>query len=79
VGRLNYDIQLHEFIDSDWVGSVYGISSANWICFSLIFSTMSWASRKHKFVAINTLEEKYISSCDACTKAIWLQLCEAFR
>jgi hypothetical protein len=46
VGCLSYDIQLHEFIDSDWVGSAYDRRSATCICFSLIFSTMSWASRK---------------------------------
>jgi hypothetical protein len=67
VGRLNYDIQLHEFIDSDWAGSADDRRSATWICFSLRFATMSWDSRKHKPVAINTTEAKYISSCDACT------------
>jgi hypothetical protein len=41
VGRLNYDIQLHEFIDSDWVGSADDRRTATWICFSLIFSMMS--------------------------------------
>jgi hypothetical protein len=46
VGRLSYDIQLHGFIDSDWAGSVDDKRSATWICFSLSFATMSWASRK---------------------------------
>ena len=41
VGCLNYDIQLHEFIDSDWVGSIDDRRSATWICFSLSFATMS--------------------------------------
>jgi hypothetical protein len=67
VGRLNYDIQLHEFIDSDWAGSADDRRSATWICFSLSFATMSWASRKQKFVALSTTEAEYIAACDACT------------
>jgi hypothetical protein len=45
VGRLSYDI------NSDWVGSADEKISATWICFSLSFSTMPWATRKHNFVA----------------------------
>jgi hypothetical protein len=41
VGRLNYDMQLYEFIDSDWARSEYDRISATWICFSLIFAMMS--------------------------------------
>jgi hypothetical protein len=61
VGCLSYDIQLHGFIDSDWAGSADDIRSATWICFSLSFSTMLWASRKHKSVALNTVEVEYIT------------------
>jgi hypothetical protein len=54
VARLSYDTQLHGFIDSDWVGSADDRRNSTWICFSLSFATMSWASRKHKSVALNT-------------------------
>ena len=73
VGRLSYDIQLHGFIDFDWVGSADDIISASWICFSLSFATISWASRKQKFVALNIAKAKYITACDACTEAVWLR------
>jgi hypothetical protein len=33
---------------------------------------MSWTSRKHKFVALNTVEAEYIAVCDACTEVVWL-------
>jgi hypothetical protein len=66
VGCLSYDIQLHGFIDSDWAGSADDRRSATWICFSLSFSMMSWASRKQKSVALNTAEAEYIAACDAC-------------
>jgi hypothetical protein len=67
VGRLSYDIQLHRFIDSDWARSANDRRSTTWICFSLNFATMSWASRKHKFVALSTAEAEYIAACNACT------------
>jgi hypothetical protein len=73
VGHLSYDIQLHGFIDSDWAGSADDRRSATWICFSLSFATMSWASRKHKSVALSTAEAEYIAVCDACTEAVWLR------
>jgi hypothetical protein len=52
VRRLSYDIQLHGFINLDWVGSADDRRSATWICFSLSSATMPWASRKQKFVAL---------------------------
>jgi hypothetical protein len=70
VGSLNYDIQLHEFIDSYWARSTDEIRSDTWIRFGLIFAMMSRARRKQKFVEINTTEADYIASCDACTKEI---------
>jgi hypothetical protein len=53
-------------------GSADDRRSATWICFSLSFSMMSWASRKQKFVALNTAEAEYIAACDACKEAMWL-------
>jgi hypothetical protein len=72
VGCLSYDIQLHGFIDSDWVGSADDRRSDTWICFSLIFSTMSWDSRKQNHVALSTAKAEYIASCDAYMEAVWL-------
>jgi hypothetical protein len=46
--------------------------NATWICFSLSFAMMSWASRKQKYVALSATEAKYIATCDACTEAMWL-------
>jgi hypothetical protein len=56
----------------DWAGSADDRRSATWICFSLSFATMSWASRKQKFVACITVEAKHIVACDACTDSFSL-------
>jgi hypothetical protein len=68
----NSDIQLHGFTDSDWVESAYDRNNTSSIFFSLVFSMILWASRKHKFVALNTAEVEYIAACDACIEEVWL-------
>ena len=72
MGRLSYDIQLHGFIDSDWARSADNKKSASWICFSLSFATISWASKKQNFVTLSTAKAEYIVACDACMETMWL-------
>jgi hypothetical protein len=72
MGSLSYDIQLHGFIDLDWVGSEDDRTISTWICFSLRFAMMSWASRKQKSVSLSTAKAEYIAACDACREAVWL-------
>jgi hypothetical protein len=40
--------------------------------FQFDFSTTSWASRKQNLVALNTIEEEYIASFDACMEVVWI-------
>jgi hypothetical protein len=68
----NSDVQLHGFTDSDWVGSADEKNSTSGICFSLGSAMISWARRKQKFVALNTVEAEYIVACDDCMEAVWL-------
>jgi hypothetical protein len=49
----NNDVQLHGFTDSDWARSVDDRKSTSGLCFSLGSTMISWASRKHKYVALN--------------------------
>ena len=73
MGHLSYDIQPHGFIDLDWAGSADNKISASCICFNLIFSMISWASKKQKFVSLNTVEAEYIADFDTCTEAMWIR------
>jgi hypothetical protein len=34
---------------------------------------ISSTSIKQKFVALSTAETEYVTTCDACTKAVWLR------
>jgi hypothetical protein len=68
----NSDVQLHGFTDSYWAGSADDRKSTYGMCFNMGSAMISWASRKEKFVALNTIEAKYIAACDTCMEAVWL-------
>jgi hypothetical protein len=51
------DIQLHGFIDSNWAGSAKDIRGTSGMCFSLGSAMISWANKKHNFVALKTVDE----------------------
>ena len=80
-GTINYglryttssDIQLHGFTDSDWAGSAEDRKSTSGMCFILGSIAISWGSKKKKSVSLSTAEAKYMATCEACTKAIWLR------
>jgi hypothetical protein len=67
----NNDVHLHGFTNLDWVWSVDDRNSTFGICFSLGSAMISCDRRKHKSVALNTAEAKYIVACDICTEAVW--------
>jgi hypothetical protein len=68
----NNDVQMHGFTDLDWAGSTNNINTTSGMCFSLGSAMISWASRKQKFVSLNTTEVEYIATCGACMEAMWL-------
>ena len=68
----NNDVQLHGFTNSDWAGSADERRSASWICFSLILGMISWSSRKHNYVTLNTTEAKYIAAPTCFTQVLWM-------
>jgi hypothetical protein len=64
----NNVVQLYAFIDLDWAGSAYEKNNTYGICFSLGFFMISLASKKQKYVALNTTKEEYIAVFYACTE-----------
>jgi hypothetical protein len=67
MGCLSYDIQCMDLSIHIGQGVQDNKRSTSWICFSLSFAMISWASRKQKSVALSTAEVEYIAACDACT------------
>jgi hypothetical protein len=68
----NSEVHLHGFTDSYWAGREDDRKSTYGMCYNLVYAMISWASRKQKYVALNTAEAEYIAAFDACTEAVWL-------
>jgi hypothetical protein len=80
-GTINYglryissnDVQLHGFTYSYWDGSAEDRKSTSGMCFILGSAMISWGNRKHNSVTLTIEEEKYITTYEACTEAIWMR------
>jgi hypothetical protein len=66
------DMILHGYTDADWVGSAVDRKSTYGGCFTLGSAMVSWCSRKQNFVALSTVEAKYIALCVVVHEAVWL-------
>ena len=73
---LNYDgnqkINLHGYVDSDWLGRATDRKSTLGGYFSLGSNRISWFSRKQLSVALSTTEAEYIAAYSASCAAVWL-------
>ena len=70
--RRSEGIKLVGYTDSYWVGSEANRNSNSGCCFSLGSATVSWFSRKQKFVALTTIEDEYMVANLANCEALWL-------
>jgi hypothetical protein len=55
------DLSLQGYADADWEGSAVDKKRTSGCCFTLGSTTVSWCSRKHRFVSLSTIEVEYIS------------------
>jgi len=74
-GRLGLDIVLdiHGFVDVDWVGDLDRRRSTRGYVFNLFRSAVSGMSKKQSIVALSTTKEKYMIATHASKEAVWLQ------
>ena len=56
-----YVINLEGYVDSNWAGSAIDRKSTSGCCFSMGSGVISWFSRKQSYVALSTVEAKYVS------------------
>jgi hypothetical protein len=66
-------VMLHEFTDSDWMGSTVDRKSTSGYCFNLGSTMISWSSRKLGSIAQSTAEAEYIVASAASREAVWLR------
>ena len=66
-------IILVSYTDSNWAGSVADRKSTSECCFSLGLAAVSWFSRKHKSVALSSVEAEYMAASQASYEVLWLR------
>eukprot|EP00253_Pinus_taeda_P008473 PITA_08473 len=79
-GRSGLDrmLNIHGFVDADWVGDLDQRRSISGYVFNLFGGTVSWMSKKQSVVALSTTEAEYMAATYASKEAVWLQrLCSS--
>ena len=71
--EVNQKMNLEGYVDSDWVGSAINRKSTSGCCFSMVLGVISWFSRKQSCMALSTVEAKYVTTCSASCKEVWLR------
>ena len=74
-GRPGLDrvLDIHGFVDADWVGDLDQRRSTSGYVFNLFGGAMSWMSKKQSVVALSTTEAEYMVTTNASKEAVWLQ------
>ena len=70
---VNQNINLHGYVDLDWVGSTTDRKRTSGCCFSLGSGMISRFSRKQSCVAFSTTEAEYVAACSASCEVVWLR------
>eukprot|EP00253_Pinus_taeda_P008358 PITA_08358 len=79
-GRLGLDrvLDIHGFVDADWVGDLDRRRSTSGYVFNLFGGVVSWMSKKQFVVAPSTTEIEYMAPTHASKEVVWLQrLCSS--
>ena len=63
--EANHKINLEGYVDSNWAGSAIDRKSTLGCYFSMGSGVISCFSRKESYMALSTVEEKYVATCSA--------------
>ncbi len=64
---------LSAFSDADYDGDTDTRRSISGFVFMFNQGTITWSSRRQNFVALSTMESKYIAARDSSREAVWLR------
>jgi hypothetical protein len=77
-GRQGLDkvVDIHGFVDADWVGDLDRRRSTSGYVFNLFGGAISWMSKRQAVVALSTTEAEYMTTTHASKEELWLhRLC----
>ena len=69
--EVNQKINLEGYVDLDWVGSAIYRKSTSGCYISMRSGVISWFNRKHSYMALSRVEEKYVPT----RSVIWEVVC----
>jgi phosphoribosyl-AMP cyclohydrolase len=74
-GRLGLEkvLDIHGFVDANWVGDLDRRRSTSGYVFNLFGGAISWMSKRQAVVALSTIEDEYMVATHASKEAVWLQ------
>jgi hypothetical protein len=70
--RLENVVDIHGFVDADWVGDLDLRKSTSGYVFNLFGGAISWMSKRQVVVALSTTEVEYMETTHASKEAVWL-------
>ncbi|CAL0332983.1 unnamed protein product [Lupinus luteus] len=70
--KVNDQLQLVGYSDSDWGGDKEDRRSTSAYTFFFCDAPISWSSKKQEVVALSTCEAEYIVACNAACQGKWL-------
>ena len=65
-------LDIHGFVDADWVGDLDQRRSTSGYVFNLFGDVFSWMSKKQSVVALSTTEAEYMTAIHASKEVVWL-------
>jgi hypothetical protein len=74
-GRPGLDrvVDIHGFVDANWVGDLDHRRSTSGYVFNLFGGAISWMRKSQVAVALSTIEVEYMAATHASKEAVWLQ------
>jgi hypothetical protein len=79
-GGDNGKLDVHGFVDAEWVGDMDQRRSTNIYIFKMFIGAISWISKKHVAVALSKIEVEYMAKNHGSNEVVWLQrLCSGIR
>ncbi|KAL8154556.1 hypothetical protein AgCh_000066 [Apium graveolens] len=71
--NISYAVGVMRFTDSDLAGDVVDRRSTGGMCFYLNGNLISWASQKHRVIALSSCDAEYMAATIAACQSIWLR------
>jgi hypothetical protein len=71
---LDRVVDIHGFVDADWVGDMDRRRSTSFYVFNLFGGAIRWMRKINDVVALSTTKDEYMASTHASKEATWLQI-----